>query len=549
MKKSFLRIFALIFVIVFASCSNSFIEEDPSEEAMGRDYDSSINSTIPVAIEEEASVGPEAVVTGDSAAFQTVTSDFSSNIQNGAVDVPVNEPVSITFTISIDSASVNNQTLYLTDENNQRLYSRATVSGNTITLIPQIRLQPRSTYNVTAAGIKDVYGRTIETVSINYTNTDLDYGLYWYGYYGRCEKYIPGVENAFYNPSAQSVIYAHGWQAGAVAQTDGYGREGYGYEIFHWAEDNFDGSEQYNGLRKWTNTAWLDDGWNTGMVYWNQFADEPTTSGGNLTGVHAAEAKIWSFHGPNGSRYAYLNDNNDIAYRYWDRHVNFNGQDVVVESAGELLGLYVTHALQYNTSGNIRFVGHSLGNQMATVLAWECYQQGIGIDRISLLDPAWSAYSKSYLPNDGYGTWTGERARNYLMEMDAAVEIYHTTGMNLGAPVMDDNVPLTEWACDVNQSPWYYDADNLSGKHIAPRHTYFWSYESAPPVECTIGWWNRRNPTGEDGPSASASTARIREMMGTEYEWTQVEGRYTSDPSDDWFERKEKESGWLGSLW
>ena len=33
-------------------------------------------------------------------------------------------------------------------------------------------------------------------------------------------------------------------------------------------------------------------------------------------------------------------------------------------------------------------------------------------------------------------------------------------------------------------------------------------------------------------------STRVKEMMGNTYYWTQVEGRNTPNPNDDWYERK-----------
>ncbi len=213
-------------------------------------------------------------------------------------------------------------------------------------------------------------------------------------------------------------------------------------------------------------------------------------------------------------------------------------------------------SLSENTSGNIRLVGHSLGNQLATNLAYMCHLNNISIERLALLDPAWTAYEKAYLgDNDGNerSDWTGERCREMIFhlmnesENSIAVEIYHTTGMNLGIPIVDDNAPLTDAACDVNMAPWYYNLLQIQKKHVSIRHSYFWSFESDPPLEYEHTGWDRI-PTGKVGPSANTPTGRILEMMGEKYEWTQIDGKYSPDPSDDLFEVKPKVSGLFGSL-
>lgn len=478
----------------------------------------------------------------------------SSNISSGQTGVEVNLPIELNFSKTIDGSSLNYQSVYLYEVKYSRYVPvRYIYQYNKITVIPQMKLQQDLDYILVVNNLKDVTGAAV-SASINYKNSDLDYGLYFYGKNGVCEKYFPGVQNAFYDNSKPTMIYAHGWQADAVTKEDVYGRENYGYELFYWAEDNFKGKKEYNGLRQYTNHGWIDKGWNTGFVYWQQFADEPTMSEDNVGGVHDAEAKIWSFFAYKGSRYRVVDANGNAYYKNWNRRVNFGGTVKYVNSVGHLLSLYVNDAIKDNTSNNIRFVGHSLGNQVANNLAKYAFDAGIKVNRIALLDPAWTANEKDYLPNDGYGKWVGERCRNYLFEMmdtygDVAVEVYHTTGMNIGAVgvVMDPNHPLTNVVTDVNSAPWYYGNTQLDGKHVSIRHTYIWSMSYAAPAEVIISWWRRR-PTGKMGPSATTPDWRIREMMGPDYEWTQVEGRYTPSPSDDQFERKTKDTSWF-SLW
>lgn len=478
----------------------------------------------------------------------------SSNVANGEGNVEVNLPIELNFNKAIDGASLNYQSVYLYEVKYSRYVPvRYIYNYNKLTVVPRMKLQQDLKYILVVNNLKDVTGASVST-SINYTNDNLDYGLYFYGKSGECEKYFPGINNAFYDKTKKTIIYAHGWQPDAVTQKDFYGRDNYGYELFYWAEDEFNGQKKYNGLRQFTNHGWIDKGWNTGFVYWQQFADEPTLKQDNVGGVHDAEAKIWSFNGYKGSRYRHIDANGEAVYSDWDCKVNFAGEEKTVGSVGELLSLYVNDALKVNTSGDVRVVGHSLGNQVVNNLAKYAFDAGIKVNRIALLDPAWTARDKDYLPNDGYGKWVGERCRNYIFEQmdhygDIAVEVYHTTGMNIGAAgvVVDPNHPLTDAVTDVNCMPWYYGAKQFDGKHVAIRHSYMWSMSSAAPEEVTISWW-RRKPTGKMGPSASTPDWRIRQMMGPDYEWSQVEGRYTPDPSDDQFERKTKDNSWF-SLW
>ena len=85
----------------------------------------------------------------------------------------------------------------------------------------------------------------------------------------------------------------------------------------------------------------------------------------------------------------------------------------------------------------IRFVGHSLGNQLATNSA-KLVENDINSskissklrpNRIALLDPFWSKGGKDYLG----GRWTGEVCREYIKELESkgvAVEMYRSSSIN-----------------------------------------------------------------------------------------------------------------------
>ncbi len=351
----------------------------------------------------------------------------------------------------------------------------------------------------------------------------LDYGLYWHGYDDAMQKFVPGETNPFYDPSAPTVIYIHGWQKNHAVN---------GYEKANLLLD-------HDNVYEYTQNSWINQGWNVGIFHWEQFADEDD--------VQWAEAKIWTANGPKGMRYR-LEDGS------YSTALIENPNLPVAETA-----YYdVVAALADYTGGNLRLAGHSLGNQMVTRLGELIYENIVNgnldeetyrIQRIALLDPAWTKDGKTWLGDsngDGNDDWVGERCRWAIFNMidrwtdshDFVVEIYSTTALDTYLGVaMDANYPLRDAVCKTSVRPWYYSTTEIAAKHsVAPRH-YFWSMAFDPPVECTMSWW-RRYATGEMAPSASAPEWRIKEMMGNAYYWDQVEGRYTESPHDDWFERK-----------
>lgn len=345
----------------------------------------------------------------------------------------------------------------------------------------------------------------------------LNYGLHWVNVDNNGnETQEKGVDNnsniiiddvGYYDPSKPTVIYFHGWQSG-MAEDD------YSLEDFYF--DDVDAN---------TAKAWKDQGWNVGIYHWGQFADESE--------LKDAEAKIWSVQGDKGMRYC-LDDGSYSTVQSPDG------------SLGDLAFKHITTSLKGNYSGDIRFVGHSLGNQLAVVVAKninEGVNDGSISDslmpgRVDLLDPFWSQGDKNYLTGD----WTGERVRSYIEDMisdqNTAVTWYKTSAI-FDLWVGDQNTDLEKHVALINNRFWYLSSVAIADKHVHARKWYFMSMAYDAPEEVTINWWGKRSKTGFDAASAASSDDLIRTMMNDDEQWDQVEGRYTADPSDDQFEVKD----------
>lgn len=351
----------------------------------------------------------------------------------------------------------------------------------------------------------------------------LDYGLHWVRMSNGSEQQVKAVEHngtvisrvsSFYDNAKPTVIYFHGWQSGS-------------------SEDNYDREDfEFSDVSTNTIKAWKNQGWNVGIFHWNQFADESE--------VKDAEAKIWSANGPKGMRYR-LDDG------------SYSTAQSPNQSVGDIAFEQVTTVLANNYSGNLRLVGHSLGNQLAVNVAKQINQginagtvsSSLAPTRIALLDPFWSQDGKSYLGdsnNDGDNDWTGEVTRwaieGLITDQDVAVEWYKTS-LIFDVWIGDQNTALESDVALINNRFWYLDSWDVVSKHVHARHWYFMSMATDAPEEVTINWWGKRSKTGYDAASASTSDYRIKIMMGDDNEWDQVEGRYTADPSDDQFEIKD----------
>lgn len=327
------------------------------------------------------------------------------------------------------------------------------------------------------------------------TFSNLDYGLYWFGTGDNYEKAIPGHSNAYYNKYKKTVIYIHGWQQDSSVNK---------------RRESFDVSDR-GGPSQNIAEGWLNAGYNVGVLYWNQFADERE--------VKDAEAKIWSGNGPKNMR--------------WRRSDGNYSNASTSNSVTQLL----YNSLKTNMAGfqgaELRITGHSLGNQLALTIsdALRADVQANNITnkllpkRVALLDPFYSNGGKSYLGND----WTGERARDIadrLISQGVAIEAYRSSPVTSTVFVGDKNSGLIDKVAFVELKPWYFAAWDLGKKHSAARWHYFWSFSFNPP--------SIRN-SSSDGASASTSISRIKQLMSSSNKLVHHHGAWSKSPADDQF--------------
>ncbi len=329
----------------------------------------------------------------------------------------------------------------------------------------------------------------------------LDTGIYWFGPGNVAQKHIPGIDNAFFDPDSPTVIFAHGWQNGVTSR--GF-RETYNYLA----------NDPRNGVDVNTADAWIDAGWNIGIFYWSQLADEGE--------VKDAEAKIWTTEGRRGMRWRQCDGSPTTA----------QAPQVAV---GEIFYQAYLEAMAEYRGPNIRLVGHSLGNQVVTRLAHLILQdivQGnrdpaLLPQRIALLDPFWSNGRKDYLD----GKWTGELAREFIADLIAegvVFERYKTSNIN-DFFIGDRNRPLTRMIGETEIIPGYIINLDQPGRHISAPNLYFHSFASPPPPACD-------GACNQLAASAATSDARIRELMDEASRWIQIAGERTEDPADNMFE-------------
>lgn len=293
-----------------------------------------------------------------------------------------------------------------------------------------------------SAGIKSLRGIPLSgNDEWNFETTDVDWGLYWFGTDGACEKYISGQDNQYYNDSNDVIIYGHGWQDNSTKRD--YWRPSPKFFMNEGDEDIIPISEEDASL------AWINDGWNLGMFMWAQFADEGE--------VKDAQAKMWtdSYSGV-GMRYRLPDDSQAST-------------NAPFKSSTELFHEAYKSCLASNTASEIRLMGHSLGNQIVTNLAKHLiddHNNGVIADnllptRITHMDPFWSKDEWSYLG----GIRVGEKVYSLLTEIinyydnnitskTMAYEYFKTSHMYEGARLIGGF-----WSGGAGQQE---DAENIS---------------------------------------------------------------------------------------
>ncbi|MDW6002238.1 alpha/beta hydrolase family protein [Vibrio mangrovi] len=325
----------------------------------------------------------------------------------------------------------------------------------------------------------------------------LSYGLYWFGAGDQYQKAGPNTRNGgtYYDPSKPTLILIHGWQSNHIANQD---------RTVYWETNNGAPNIDFANI-------WQSQGYNVAMLYWDQFADEFE--------VKDAEAKIWSANGPRKMRWR-------------DSQGNYhNGPNQNVTEL--LLQQYLT-AMQGYRGNDIRFAGHSLGNQVALRLADRLASladtgqiaENIVPKRVSLLDAFYSNYSKDYLD----GRWVGEAAREAVSRLKprgVAIDSYRTSSLTSTPFVGDENRALHNSVAFVELLTQFFNQSQQSEKHGAAIWLYLWSIIYPTPVV---------TDSSMPGISAASTHAEVRRWMATTDHLIQVAGGSSKDPQDNLFE-------------
>lgn len=261
-----------------------------------------------------------------------------------------------------------------------------------------------------------------------------------------------------------------------------------------------------------TRNGWK--GWNVGLFYWPQFADD--VQGDHLTDFVKAitypEMKIYSSQNKAGMRWAYLDSNGKPAFCYHGQKrcvqlpTNEAGYPV---SVSELAYYAYLNAFPKGYDQRIRITGQSLGTQVAIQLTHKILENHHvpKPDELILLDP----YFTPGIHHINVGNDTESVADMSFNTMRESLEmdkhlgfaIYRTTKLSQW-PTGDENKPLENISAYLRICPAYLkNADEKKRtmyEHISCGYIYFHS---------------KRFPAPKDFVNANSTPSDIRRLMGT----------------------------------
>ncbi len=336
-----------------------------------------------------------------------------------------------------------------------------------------------------------------------YNYDKLDVGVYFYGKGMACEKFDADLPNPFFDPSKPTVLYAHGLQTGSMARQF---RESFLLE--------------FKDVHVFTHENWLAEGWNVGVFYWIQLADEPTP--------WQAEAKM-----------------NSTASKVGMRWQKADGTFEEIKTPNKTVAALFADNYQaiFNESyqgKEIRLTGNSFGGQLVLQTCGELLKRTVNRmpERICLLDPAWSPKAFQGYDKELGEKWTGDVstaiARRLKLEHQMAIEYYRTsilttftTPGNLAGLAAFQHLQLGyTWS--------------IANKHTFSVQHYFWSNAFDPPLELKKRFLGKGKPTGAVSLSASTSNVRVKAMMTDQQHWKHRKGENTPVPEDDMFLKRKK---------
>lgn len=452
---------------------------------------------------------------------------LQGNILPGALALPINADLHLTFSHEIDNRSFDSKSMIVTcNDGKEPMPGVASVKGRDAIFQFERRffvgstqgmdgtlwtgLKPASKCEVTineAVRSRGGIALASESRHFRFSTVKNDFGIYWFGADGAYEKAVPGVTSTLYDPSKPVLLFLHGWQN--TTTKNSFFRE----NPFVFQNPNY-GSRNLLPL-------WKKRDYNIAIFYWPQFADEPD--------VKDAEAKVWR-----GNSEQTGADGLPVRMRFRLPNEKWNDTFSTEKSISEILLDEYLRTLAGFSGPGIRLVAHSLGSQLSInflhLLSKEVKlgkaSAKLFPSRLVILDPFWSKGGRPYLNN----RWTGEVCREYMTDIIKNHELafeYVKTSLVGSHFAGDRNLDLRAQAAYYRVRPAFISILDQNSLHW---YAYVWY----------LGSIDRPYSLGAEGSfGAAASDAEIRTRMKAQSKkaltlWHQG-GRKTPEVEDDVF--------------
>jgi len=364
----------------------------------------------------------------------------------------------------------------------------------------------------------------------------LDAHIYWFGQDNEVER-ATGNQSRFYDPAKKTIIFMDGFNGL------------YHIKSCHRMTSKCVPLAHCEPGSEFIANTWISEGWNFGIFYWDQFADEDC--------YYEAELKVW------GHVYGTGKGDNYLKWQSYDpaskttetrRHI---GEET---SVAQVCAASVRSAMPNFRGPSMHIVGFSLGAQLAAACADSFLQQTplhpAKPTLAVLLEPAFTASIKpwSVMPlhpcsplidnNRRSVQWTVEAVER-LWKHNVPLALYKSSWLSrAGSPsngLMDPGTQLDILGTLVRWTPSFCGPTfNYPCQHDVIVPFYFFSMRNGSTVMendgPSSGQCKLPGPRCSDAEMLDIATKRRKGFAdGTQPLWKQVKGMQTWSQEDDVF--------------
>jgi len=364
----------------------------------------------------------------------------------------------------------------------------------------------------------------------------LDSGIYWFGRDNQIER-ATGNKSSFYDPSRKTIVFMDGFNGL------------YHVRSCHRMTSKCVQLARCEGDLQYIANDWVERGYNFGIFFWDQFADEDC--------YFEAELKVWGYKWGHGPQDKYMTwKSYDTVTKKTEKKV-YKGPET---SVSELCASSLRAAMPFFHGGSMQIAGFSLGAQLAAACADVMYQQTPTHPAVptlmNLLEPAFTAHFKPWsaapfhpcqpMVADPKQTvrWT-VAAVERLWEHKVPLALYKSSELSrvgsVAHIIFDPGVELDVLGTLVRWTPSFCGGPfSFPCQHDVIVPFFFFSMRDTRPtlenVGPTSGQCTLPGPLCSDAEILAMATQRRAGFAdGTQHLWKQVSGMKTWTLEDDVF--------------